>query len=72
MPDLGPHASFIWLAYGAAVVVLAGLVAWLRADLRAQQALLTELESSLTRGRSAKPRSGRRKPTGKRTKDRKP
>lgn len=30
--DLGPHASFIWMAYGATVAVIAGLAAWLIAD----------------------------------------
>ena len=29
MPDLGPHAAFIWASYGATLVVLAALVAWL-------------------------------------------
>ena len=28
MIDLGPHAAFIWLSYGAAVVVVAGLMIW--------------------------------------------
>lgn len=48
MPDLGPHASFILLAYGATVVVLSALVAWIVSDLRAQRTLLAELEARKT------------------------
>lgn len=41
--DLGPHAAFIWSAYGAVVLVLAGLIAWLVLDGREQQRRLDDL-----------------------------
>jgi heme exporter protein D len=50
--DLGPHAAFIWAAYGAATIVLAGLVAWLVLDGRRQQRLIEELEARGVRRRS--------------------
>jgi heme exporter protein D len=53
MPDLGPHAAFIWASYAAVVVVLAGLIGWLAADGRKQQRLLADLESRGGRRRSA-------------------
>jgi heme exporter protein D len=50
--DLGPHAAFIWAAYGVTGVVLAGLIAWLNLDGRRQQRLIDELESRGARRRS--------------------
>ena len=50
--DLGPHAGFIWAAYGVVAVVLAALVAWLALDGRRQQQLIDELESRGVRRRS--------------------
>ncbi|MEZ5922992.1 MAG: heme exporter protein CcmD [Hyphomicrobiaceae bacterium] len=44
MPDLGPHAMFIWSAYGVVALVLAVLVLWILADGRRQRALLQRLE----------------------------
>jgi heme exporter protein D len=41
--DLGPHAAFIWSAYGVVAVVLAGLIAWLVLDGREQQRRLADL-----------------------------
>ena len=41
--DLGPHAAFIWSAYGAVALVLAGLIAWLVLDGREQQRRLSDL-----------------------------
>jgi heme exporter protein D len=41
--DLGPHAAFIWSAYGAVALVLAGLIAWLVLDGREQQRRLADL-----------------------------
>jgi heme exporter protein D len=41
--DLGPHAAFIWSAYGITGIVLAGLIAWLVADGRAQERRLADL-----------------------------
>jgi heme exporter protein D len=40
--DLGPHAAFIWTAYGTVVLVLGALVAWLIFDGREQQRRLDE------------------------------
>ena len=42
--DLGPHAGFIWAAYGAAAIVLGGVAAWLAIDGRRQDRLIYELE----------------------------
>jgi heme exporter protein D len=44
MPDLGPHAGFIWLSYALEVAVLGALIAWLTWDGRRQTRLLAELE----------------------------
>ena len=43
--DLGPHAIFIIAAYGAAAVVVAGLIAWVVLDFRAQKRILGDLEA---------------------------
>jgi heme exporter protein D len=43
--DLGPHATFIVVAYVAAALVVIGLVAWILADHAAQRRLLAELEA---------------------------
>jgi heme exporter protein D len=40
--DLGPHAAFIWSAYGVVAIVLAGLIAWLVLDGREQQRRLAD------------------------------
>ena len=50
--DLGPHAAFVWAAYGAVTIVLAALVAWLVLDGRRQQRLIDELEARGVRRRS--------------------
>jgi heme exporter protein D len=42
--NLGPHASFIVAAYAAALIVVAGLIAWIVADHRAQRRTLAELD----------------------------
>ncbi len=39
------HLVFIAAAYGAAVAVVAGLIAWVMLDYRAQRAKLAEFES---------------------------
>jgi heme exporter protein D len=44
MIALGPHADFIVTAYAVAMVVIAGLIAWVLFDHRAQRRFLTELE----------------------------
>ncbi len=51
--DLGPHAAFIWSSYGVTVVVLAGLIAWLVLDGRAQERRLAELAARGVKRRSA-------------------
>lgn len=51
--DLGPHAAFIWMSYAAVVSVVGGLVVWLIADGRRQQAALKALEDRGVRRRSA-------------------
>lgn len=50
--NLGDHAGFIWGAYGAALLVLAGLVAWVRLDARAQKTMLQKLEAKGVQRRS--------------------
>ena len=55
--DLGQHAGFIWAAYGATVIILAGLITWIRADARHQLRLLDELEAQGVQRRSARPAS---------------
>ena len=56
--NLGAHAGFIVAAYGAAVLILAALVAWIVLDHRAQKRALGELEM-----RGVTRRSERSKPT---------
>ena len=51
--DLGPHFAFILTAYGAAALVLAGLVAWLVLDGRRHQSLVDELKARSVRRRSS-------------------
>ena len=43
--NLGQHADFIVIAYGAAAVIVLSLVAWIVADHRVQRRSLGELES---------------------------
>jgi heme exporter protein D len=50
--DLGPHAAFIWSAYGAVALVLAGLIAWLVLDGREQQRRLDDLAARGVKRRS--------------------
>jgi heme exporter protein D len=42
--NLGPHAGFIVAAYGAALLVIAGLIVWVALDYAAQRRFLGELE----------------------------
>jgi len=44
MIDLGPHAAFIWLSYGAALLVVAALIAWAFVGEARARAKLAELE----------------------------
>ena len=50
--DLGAHAGFILDAYAAAALVVAGLIAWVVLDHRAQRRALAELEARGVRRRS--------------------
>jgi heme exporter protein D len=43
--NLGPHAAFIVIAYGAALVVVVLLIAWVWLDHRVQMRKLDELEA---------------------------
>ena len=52
--NLGPHASFILAAYGAAAIALAALVLWVWLDYRAQSRALAALEAQGVRRRSAR------------------
>ena len=51
--NLGPHAAFILAAYGAAIVVVAGLIGWVIVDFRAQKRVLGDLEAHGVTRRSA-------------------
>lgn len=42
--DLGPHAAFIILAYGVAVIVITALIVWTITDHRLQTRMLRDLE----------------------------
>lgn len=55
--DLGPHAAFIWSAYGVVAVVIAALIAWLVVDGREQQRRLDELAARGVTRRSGMPRA---------------
>jgi heme exporter protein D len=54
MPDLGPHAAFIWAAYGITFVAVAVLVLAIVSDDRRQRRLLADLEQRGITRRSAK------------------
>jgi heme exporter protein D len=54
MPDLGPHAVFIWAAYGVTLVAVAALVMAIVGDDRRQRRLIAELERQGLTRRSAK------------------
>ena len=45
--DLGPHTSFIVIAYAVVIAVVAALIGWIAADHRRQQAELRRLESEV-------------------------
>jgi heme exporter protein D len=53
IPDMGPHAAFIWSAYGLVVVTLGGLIAWLVIDGKRQANALAALEARGVKRRSA-------------------
>jgi heme exporter protein D len=55
MPDLGPHAAFIWTAYAVTFIAVAALIVFIVQDDRRQRQLLADLERQGIRRRSAKP-----------------
>ncbi|MGA8691743.1 MAG: heme exporter protein CcmD [Methyloceanibacter sp.] len=55
MPDLGPHAVFIWAAYGVTVIAVAALSLLIVQDNRRQRRILAELKRQGITRRSAKP-----------------
>ena len=55
MLDLGPHAAFIFAAYGVTFVAVATLALFIVEDDRKQRRLIAELERKGIRRRSAKP-----------------
>jgi heme exporter protein D len=57
MLDLGPHASFIWAAYGVTLVAVATLAIAIVTDDRRQWRLLADLEKQGIRRRSARTKS---------------
>ena len=54
LADLGPHAGFIVAAYGAAIILIGGLSAWIVADYRRQLRLLAKLEARGVKRRSSR------------------
>lgn len=50
--DLGPHAAFIWTAYGLVALVLVGLIAWLVLDGREQERRLKDFAARGIKRRS--------------------
>jgi heme exporter protein D len=63
MPDLGPHAAFIWGAYVLTFFAVGILTASILVDDRRQRETLAELERRGIKRRSAraKPASGKKK-----------
>lgn len=52
MISLGPHASFIVVAYLATVIVILGLTIWIVRDYAVQRRILSDLESRGIKRRS--------------------
>jgi heme exporter protein D len=52
--DLGPHAAFIWAAYGATSLVIGGLITRAVLEERKQKLALIRLEEQGVRRRSAR------------------
>jgi heme exporter protein D len=71
MPDLGPHAVFIWAAYAVTFIAVAGLVFFIVQDDRRQRQILADLERQGIRRRSAKP-DDKVKPSQEKPRARKP
>ncbi len=56
MIALGPHAAFIWAAYGTTILLVGALIAWIVREGRVQRRLLEELEARGMGRRSARAR----------------
>lgn len=54
MPDLGPHAAFIWASYAATFLVVGGLTVWIVIGDRRLRRRLAELEAGGLGRRSAR------------------
>ena len=52
--DMGPHAAFIWTAYGATGLVVTALIARAILDERRQKRILVKLEEQGIRRRSTR------------------
>jgi heme exporter protein D len=57
--DLGPHAAFIWMAYGATTLVVTALIARAILDERKQKRILVKLDEQGIRRRSTRAPSDR-------------
>jgi heme exporter protein D len=53
--ELGPHATFIIAAYGAAFVIVAALIGWVIFERRQLERRLAELEARGVTRRSQRP-----------------
>jgi heme exporter protein D len=71
MPDLGPHAAFIWAAYAVTFVAVLGLAIFIVQDDRRQRQLLADLERQGITRRSAKS-AAKPKPDKAKSRARKP
>jgi heme exporter protein D len=56
--NLGPHATFIVIAYAVALVIVAALVLWVMIDHRRQLRILAELEAKGVTRRSGRASEG--------------
>lgn len=56
---MSAHALYVTAAYGATVIVMAGLIGWLLIDRNARRRELAELEASGVRRRSDRTVEGR-------------
>ena len=73
MPDLGPHAVFIWAAYGITFITVTALVLFILGDDRRQRRILAELEHKGFTRRSSKPGvSTKPKPSQRKARAREP
>jgi heme exporter protein D len=54
--NLGPHAAFVWWAYGVALLIVLALIAWVALDHRAQRRQLARLQEQGAPHRPARAR----------------